>query len=217
MPSNAPKGKLLMTQLTKRLLGVSASTVLLSLVSATAHAQTIDVLTFGTGVHQLGTEVVSIYGFSSSMILNSIGFVSSTDNSGIFKYRIHEGAYETIERNDPRLAPTVNGVRWFTLTSPVTLNANEGLYVSTLGIDNEYDFNPVVTTELKQFTSKDARANVSLFIPNDGRYNADFTNSNLKVTNPSSNVAPEPGTFALALTGGATLIGICIRRRRNAG
>jgi hypothetical protein len=98
----------------------------------------------------------------------------------------------------------------------VTLNANEGLYVSTLGIDNEYDFNPVVTTELKQFTSKDARANVSLFIPNDGRYNADFTNSNLKVTNPSSNVAPEPGTFALALTGGAALLGICIRRRRNA-
>jgi hypothetical protein len=31
------------------------------------------------------------------------------------------------------------------------------------------------------------------------------------------NVAPEPGSFALALTGGAALIGICIRRRRNAG
>lgn len=31
------------------------------------------------------------------------------------------------------------------------------------------------------------------------------------------NVAPEPGSFALALTGGAALIGICVRRRRNAG
>ena len=36
-------------------------------------------------------------------------------------------------------------------------------------------------------------------------------------SNPGSNVAPEPGSFALALTGGAALIGICVRRRRNAG
>jgi hypothetical protein len=43
------------------------------------------------------------------------------------------------------------------------------------------------------------------------------TNSNLRVSNPSANVAPEPGSFALALTGGAALLGICIRRRRNAG
>lgn len=33
-------------------------------------------------------------------------------------------------------------------------------------------------------------------------------------TNPGSNVAPEPGTFALALTGGGALLGLCIRRRR---
>ena len=44
-----------------------------------------------------------------------------------------------------------------------------------------------------------------------------LTNSNLRVSNPGSNVAPEPGSFALALTGGAALIGICVRRRRNAG
>jgi hypothetical protein len=34
---------------------------------------------------------------------------------------------------------------------------------------------------------------------------------------PGSNVAPEPGSFALALTGGVALLGICYRRRRNAG
>jgi hypothetical protein len=33
--------------------------------------------------------------------------------------------------------------------------------------------------------------------------------------NPGSNVAPEPGTLALALTGGCALIGMCIRRRRT--
>jgi len=43
------------------------------------------------------------------------------------------------------------------------------------------------------------------------------TNSNIRVSNPGSNVAPEPGSFALTLTGGAALIGICVRRRRNAG
>jgi hypothetical protein len=34
-------------------------------------------------------------------------------------------------------------------------------------------------------------------------------------TNPASaNIAPEPGTLALALTGGCALVGMCIRRRR---
>ena len=33
--------------------------------------------------------------------------------------------------------------------------------------------------------------------------------------NPGSNVAPEPATLALALTGGCALVGLCIRRRRT--
>ena len=56
--------------------------------------------------------------------------------------------------------------------------------------------------------------------PDDGsQLHTDWTNSNLRVSpsNPGSNVAPEPGSFALALTGGAALLGICVRRRRNAG
>ena len=45
---------------------------------------------------------------------------------------------------------------------------------------------------------------------------ATLTNSNLRVSNPGSNVAPEPGSIALLLTGGAALAGIALRRRRNA-
>ena len=206
-----------MSLFSKRLVGIVASTALFSLVPAVAHAQTIDVLTFSTGVHQVTAPVLSIYRFSSSMILNSSGFVSATDDSGIFKYRIYEDTYTTVNRDDTRLAKTVNGVRWYTLASPVTVNAGEYVYVETNGVVSESDYMSAVNTDLKQFSSRDSRANVSELYPNDNRYNADFTNSNLKVSNPSANVAPEPGSFALALTGGATLIGICIRRRRNAG
>ena len=123
-----------MSLFSKRLVGIVASTALFSLVPAVAHAQTIDVLTFSTGVHQVTAPVLSIYRFSSSMILNSIGFVSSTDDSGIFKYRIQEDSYTTVDRDDTRLAKTVNGVRWYTLASPVTVNAGEYVYVETNGV-----------------------------------------------------------------------------------
>jgi hypothetical protein len=43
-----------------------------------------------------------------------------------------------------------------------------------------------------------------------------FSNGNLRVSNPGSNVAPEPGSIALLLTGGGALAGIALRRRRNA-
>ena len=44
----------------------------------------------------------------------------------------------------------------------------------------------------------------------------DGSTSNLRVSNPGSNVAPEPGSIALLLTGGGALAGIALRRRRNA-
>ena len=33
---------------------------------------------------------------------------------------------------------------------------------------------------------------------------------------PGANIAPEPGTLALALTGGCALVGMFIRRRKTA-
>jgi hypothetical protein len=84
------------------------------------------------------------------------------------------------------------------------------LTVETLGTEI-FDENPA--TMLRAVTSSNGSPNVTFY----GLQN--YTNSNIRVSpsNPGSNVAPEPGTFALALTGGAALIGICIRRRRNAG
>jgi hypothetical protein len=49
-----------------------------------------------------------------------------------------------------------------------------------------------------------------------GGFVPQITSGNIKVSNPGSNVAPEPGSIALLLTGGGALAGIALRRRRNA-
>jgi hypothetical protein len=207
-----PKGKLLMTQLSKRLVGVAASTVLLSLVSATAHAQTIDVLTCSSNNAYSGYvgTTTSTYTFNKSMILNSVGFVSSSDGFDSLSYSIN-GVNQSFNVSD--VVGAVDGIRWLTLSNPTTVSASDVLRVSTKS-------NFFVTWG-REFTSTNSLANVTYNgingsgVPSGPLLN--YSNSNLRVSNPSANVAPEPGTFALALTGGAALLGICIRRRRNAG
>jgi hypothetical protein len=211
MPSNAQKGKLLMTQLTKRLLGVSASTVLLSLVSVAAHAQTIDVLTLDRLYeYQHDNFVMTEYTFNSSMILNSIGFVATNNTSGWFEYRLNNNVVKFFNFNDQSLAPIANGIRWYTLPTPLTLTATD-----KIRLDTELTYNGQATA-VQVYSSVIPNVNVYTDYNRQGQSTELLTNSNLRVSNPSSNVAPEPGTFALALTGGAALIGIYIRRRRNA-
>ena len=55
--------------------------------------------------------------------------------------------------------------------------------------------------------------------PNDNRwiYVDSFSRANgTNASNPGSNVAPEPGTLSLALTGGCALVGMYIRKRKAA-
>jgi hypothetical protein len=204
-----------MSLFSKRLVGVAASTALLSLVSAAAHAQTIDVLTGGTNGYSsyVGT-VTSTYAFSKSMILNSVGFVTPNADFKSLSYSIN-GIAQSFTISD--LAAEVDGIRWLTLANPITVNASDVVTVSTLG----NSFFGTELTRTKNFSGSNGLSNVTYNGFNGTGVSSgpilSGSNSNLKVSNPSANVAPEPGSFALALTGGATLIGICIRRRRNTG
>jgi len=211
-----PKGKLYMSHLSKRLVGIAASTALLSLVSAAANAQ-IDVLT-GPGTY-FGFEndqtVIATYTFNRSMILNSVGFVDPLNNNLSMKYFIN-GAEQSYSNS---VSSAVGGVRWLTLSSPITLQENDVLTVSTLGIRVQPPIPRLETnrTYLREFSSTNASSYVTFGGTNTSQ-GTGWSNSNLRVSNPSANVAPEPGSFALALTGGVALLGICIRRRRcNAG
>ncbi len=208
-----------MSIISKRLVNIAASTLVLSLVTAAANAQ-IDVLTGIADYVTEARELTSVYTFNRSMILNSVGFVDPFNQAVSMSFSIdgivQPVSYSNLLQADP-FTLADGGIRWLTLSNPITIQENSVVRVSTLG--------PSSTTFMKQFTrvgsdefaSTNPSANVTYSGANSGWKN--YSNSNLRVSpaNPGSNVAPEPGSFALALTGGAALIGICVRRRRNAG
>lgn len=212
------KGKLHMSIITKRLVSIAASTLVLTLVSAAANAQFdvfngVNVLEYGqTGD---GAQSISSYTFNSSMILNSIDF--GTTNASLIKfsnltlsYQVGTGAYQTVD-NSLLGAVDVKGYQRIYLGE---LNVAAGTQVNvriegTHNVGNHYGVNA------------DSKVSYITNVSSGNGNNNNFTNSNLRVYNPGStvpgaSVAPEPGSFALALTGGAALLGICVRRRRNA-
>ena len=214
-----------MSLVSKRLVGIVASTALFSLVSAAANAQTFDVLTGNRDYHVADHSVTTEYTFSSPMILNSIGFLSRYGDNGTFEYSIDNLVFSDARTSSiGTLNAAVDGVRWLNLSSSITLNKDAIVRVrtyNTLALDEGESYYQAKTT-VREFQTLNLGANVSYNTFDsfgDNLTPFGVTNSNLRVSpsNPSANVAPEPGSFALALTGGATLIGICIRRRRNAG
>jgi hypothetical protein len=222
------KGKLHMSIISKRLVSIAASTLVLSLVSASANAQ-FDVL---TGLSNNGGKssgpYEATYTFNQSMILNSIGFASRGEGLTTVSYTLNDTLFNLSESD--LLSVDSNGLQWYNLANGgLSVNASSVLKVTTQGAlySAPYDpFDPFppqdfYTTYELGVGSTNPNSNVT-YNGLSGAYSVpvDFiTNSNLRVSpaNPGSNVAPEPGSFALALTGGAALIGICVRRRRNAG
>jgi hypothetical protein len=215
------KGKLHMYIISKRLVSIAASTALVSLISTCAHAQVINALTgYGGGYEVFDGGVTSSYTFNKSMILNSIGFYTGGLGSSSLiqvSYSIN-GVSQSFNRTN--LVDESGGISWLILTNPTTLQANSTVTVTTLGTffdeDPDNDVSAHYETYSGDFPSTNPTANVT-YNGVDYSSNLNLSNSNLRVSNPSANVAPEPGSFALALTGGAALIGICVRRRRNAG
>ena len=204
-----------MSLLSKRLVSIAASTLALSLVSAAAHAD-FEFLTASATGGQLytwggNTIVTTTYTFTSPMILNSIGFATVGSLNPKFSYELNGGGFTTVSS----LGQTdANGFSWYQLGAGQSMQLNNTLKVRTERASPTGDYLSSIYTVRGQ----NAAANVTyggLF--DGGSTNLTLTNSNIRVSNPGSNVAPEPGSFALALTGGAALLGICVRRRRNAG
>ena len=154
-----------------------------------------------------GPSEYSTFTFNQSLILNSVGFIAYDKDSwnlasSKFYYSVGGSEFTQVSVGD--LTGTVDDtVRYFTFASPQTYAAGTQVKIRS-------DFQ--VYQPGRQITSTN---NVGVSHTNQ---NAGEASGNIRVSpsNPSSNVAPEPGSFALALTGGAALIGICIRRRRNA-
>ncbi len=152
--------------------------------------------------------------FDSSMILNSVGFVASPGSGYNVKY-ILDGITNEVSVNSLTAADAF-GMRYFNLAQPTSVNKNSVLQIfnaNSTGRGGNVWFP-------RGFNQQTNLAVSNVFF--EGVWNGDnffddnFTSGNIKVSNPGSNVAPEPGTIALALTGGSALLGICIRRRRSA-
>jgi hypothetical protein len=197
---------------------VIASVVAGSVIPSQAFAQ-IDVFNAVNVLEydQSGTSI-STYRFNSSMILNSIDFGTAYFSNGntiyfnnlILSYQVGTVAYQTVDNS---LLGTVDAKGYQRIyLGELNVAADTDVRVRIQGnhrIGNQYGVN--------------SASNVSYLGNNSPGLGdrGDMTNSNIRVYNPGStvpgaSVAPEPGTFALALTGGAALIGVCIRRRRNA-
>ena len=204
---------------------VIASVVAGSVIPSQAFAQ-IDVLTgLSNGGGYTDAILESTYTFNQSMILNSIGFVSNNAELSTVSYTL-DGTLFNLNRGMLGDVDS-NGLQWYTLANGgVSVGASSVLKVTTRGKFLSFSLDPdsppfqFYKTYEVGVGSTNPNTNVTY---NGMTYNSSFvtesvTNSNLRVTasNPGSNVAPEPGSFALALTGGAALIGVCIRRRRNA-
>jgi hypothetical protein len=224
---------------TLKLTGAAAGLLFLVGAAPNVYAQTVDALTFSAQNvlnnarrdKSRNQTVTSTFRFTQSMILNSIGFVTTVaerpnDVPTSLSYTLKGGVSVPVSLNS--LSEIDNGLRWFTLATPVTMNIDDVVTVSTLGQYNPGSYDPdedvtidaSYSTLIKGFTSINPSVTVAMPVnpglsPGDG-YTA-FSNGNLRISNPGSNVAPEPGSIALLLTGGGALAGIALRRRRNAG
>ena len=183
---------------------VVASVIIGSVTPSQAFAE-FDVLTGGyfEGARNAGT---STYKFTGSMILNGIGFVTDGNTPSSLSYTMKGKTYSLLtDFTLPNLSAEENGFQWLTI-SPQSMVLDEIVTVTTT-------FPNGVSLVMTNFTQPSSSTNVSY----EG-FTGDktITNSNLRVSAPISNVAPEPCTLALALTGGCALIGMNIRRRKTA-
>jgi len=200
---------------------VFASVIVGSVIPSQAFAQTpIYVLTGIGGATTTSYDTTSTYKFTGSMILNSIGFYTNGTTPTYLSYTIRGTRSDITDFSVPNLSAEENGFRWLTI-SPESMVSNDFVTVSTTGPSIVDDFDPsgppMTQTAIFNTFTVNASATVSyvgLETGGNGISDANYSNSNLRVSALGASVAPEPGTLALALTGGFALVGLCIRRRR---
>jgi hypothetical protein len=151
----------------------------------------------------------SVFAFSGPLILTEVGFVTYTGVTPTFNYKINNGVLIPVT-----VSSTITdsyGVAWHTLLNPVEINTGD-----TVTLLNDDGTNLAAMSQNRDvaWTSTNPKVTYSGF----GGVLPELTVGNIRVSpsNPSSNVAPEPGSIALLLTGGGALAGIALRRRRNA-
>lgn len=217
-----PKGTLYMSLVSKRLVGIVASTALLSLFAQTANAQ-------GTWYTDKALWQSVVTNATNAVYSGSLGIKASpylvngvtATAAGGFN---HQASKVTTRDVNKSIQFTFSGNAFsgeFGIYTGGVLSA-----VSTsFGIVGT-GISQTLTTSASGFTFlgyiSDSTSPITVrYINTNSGGQASLTRFSFgNVTNPAnpgSNVAPEPGSFALALTGGIALIGICIRRRRNAG
>jgi hypothetical protein len=189
---------------------VFASVIVGSVIPSQAFAQTpIYVLQGTTPSSFFYFTGTSTYKFTGSMILNSIGFVTNGKTPESLSYTIKGTNYNVSVAS---LSNEENGFRWLTI-SPQSLVENDEVTVTT-------GFSTLFDGPISHVRSGVTQPSLSTKVSYEGFDDSQgpeltVTNSNLRVSNPGSNVAPEPGTLALALTGGCALVGMFIRRRMS--
>jgi hypothetical protein len=202
-----------------KLAGAAAGLLFLVGAAPNVYAQSTQVLSMnnfsGTSKGSATSQTHSKFTFLGSLILTEVGFVTKADVTPTFSYKINSGELITVT-----VSSTITdsyGVAWHTLLNPVQMN--NGDIVSLLTYDGGTSGAAMSQTGFTSWTSSNSLvrfdglrtsfASSSSFMG--------LTTGNLRVSNPGSNVAPEPGSIALLLTGGGALAGIALRRRRNAG
>ena len=200
-----------------KLAGAAAGLLFLVGAAPSVHAQSTQVLSMNnfsqmtTGT--ASSETHSKFTFLGSLILTEVGFATLTGVTPTFSYKINNGVAVPVT-----VSSTITdsyGVAWHTLLNPVQMK--DGDFVSLFTYDGGTSNAAMYQKSFASWTSSNS------LVRFDGHRTSfassplmGVTSGNLRVSNPSSNVAPEPGSIALLLTGGGALAGIALRRRRNA-
>jgi hypothetical protein len=160
-----------------------------------------------------GFAAPSVFTFSGPLILTHVGFATVALVTPTFSYKINNGVAIPVTASST--ITDSYGVAWHTLLSPMQMNNGDKVSLFNYDATNNSALMRTATGSPLAFTNW---TSTNSGVTYDGMNSSakPVTVGNIRVSNPSSNVAPEPGSIALLLTGGGALAGIALRRRRNA-